>query len=353
MGRRKQAEDVIGASNINAQYMLDLEFENVKHIMYSVEEKGLPRGNIFVTIMIQMDAPCSCRKKNFINGTGRQRMASKSQSFKFDAIQNSRSPLNMGEDHDCLFLNNWNLSQTFYLKGQTTVGLFENFKQVLAKRCLTATIVEEKGPLGVQILDIESCKQEMRELKVRGLQFRKLLDSLRLQLMYAVLSLLSESKVSLFNPSILKLVDDLVRKGWSNNDRTATFAAFLIDKMHNELDPSLRPFENLCEVFKKVRSNRENHLEFEESARDPNMLRQYRVNVSPTLIKVSPGREEETNRVIRRFSHNLQSFVRLNFITERDGKGFYFGESSGFLLGYIHKIMHSGFYLGNRCFKFL
>lgn len=102
-----------------------------------------------------------------------------------------------------------------------------------------------------------------------------------------------------------------------------------------------------------MRTNREYHQEYEESTSDPNMLRQYRVNISPTLLKVCPGREEETNRVIRRFQHSLQSFVRMNFVTETDGKGFYFGEGSGFLLGYIHKTMHCGFYLGNRLFRFL
>lgn len=116
------------------------------------------------------------------------------------------------------------------------MGLFENFKQILAKRCLNATIVEERGSLCVEILDMERCKQEMKELRVRGLRFRKHLDSLRLQLMYAVLALLSESKISLFNPSLLKLMENLIKKGWNNNDRAATFAAFLIDKMHNELD---------------------------------------------------------------------------------------------------------------------
>ena len=90
--------------------MMDLDFVNIKHITYSVEEKGLASGCIFVTIMIQMNAACSCRKKNFITSVGRQRMGNRGSHFKFDSIQNSRSPLNMGEDHDCLFLNYWNLS---------------------------------------------------------------------------------------------------------------------------------------------------------------------------------------------------------------------------------------------------
>jgi len=44
--------------------------------------------------------------------------------------------------------------------------------------------------------------------------------------------------------------------------------------------------------------------------------------------------------------------VRLNFVTETNDKGFYFGDSSTSLLGYIHKIMEKGIRLGNRFFKF-
>ena len=82
-------------------------------------------------------------------------------------------------------------------------------------------------------------------------------------------------------------------------------------------------------------------------------MRQYRVCVSPTLMRYSRGSLEETNRVIRQFKSTLPAFIRLNFVNEYSDKGFYFGESSHYLLGYIHKVMQNGINLGNRHFNFL
>lgn len=67
-------------------------------------------------------------------------------------------------------------------------------------------------------------------------------------------------------------------------------------------------------------------------------------------MRYGRGQEEESNRVIRQFETNLQSFVRLNFVTETNDKGFYFGDGSQSLLGYIHRVMEHGIHLGNRQF---
>ena len=113
-----------------------------------------------------MEVPCSSRKKNFLTNYGRSCYSSrKRQDYRSD-FANCRSPLNMGEEDANLFLNYWNLNQTFFLKGKTTVAHFENFKVVLAKRSLHATIVEDSGPLSINILNIEKSKQEMKDLKV-------------------------------------------------------------------------------------------------------------------------------------------------------------------------------------------
>jgi len=58
----------------------------------------------------------------------------------------------------------------------------------------------------------------MKYLKVSGYKFGRMLDSLRLQLRYSILALLSENKVSLFNPTLLKLIHSLDEKGWNNSD---------------------------------------------------------------------------------------------------------------------------------------
>ena len=102
----------------------------------------------------------------------------------------------------------------------------------------------------------------MKKLKVRGYHFRKRLDEFRLQLRYSLMALLSENKVSLFNPSIIHLMDSLIEKRWNNNDRTANFSAFIIDKMHYELDSVNEPYEDLVQVFMRLRKNREFDAEF-------------------------------------------------------------------------------------------
>ena len=66
-----------------------------------------------------------------------------------------RSPLNMGEDGPNLFLNYWNVNQTFYLEGRTTVDRFEKLMEILRSRCSNASIVEETKSIGVKLLEPE------------------------------------------------------------------------------------------------------------------------------------------------------------------------------------------------------
>ena len=130
-------------------------------------------------MLIQMDRPSHCRKKIFLTAYGKEKYT-RAKRQKFWANQSwCRSPLNMGEEDPNLFLNNWNLSQTFYLKGRTTVKRFERFKEILRQRCINATIAESAS-IGVQILDMRSTKDEMKALRVRGHYFRKRLDRFRL-----------------------------------------------------------------------------------------------------------------------------------------------------------------------------
>ena len=67
------------------------------------------------------------------------------------------------------------------------------------------------------------------------------------------MALLSEKKVLLFNPSLTAHMDRLLEKGWNNQDQQASFAAFVLDKMHFELDPEARPYQDLAGLFQAVR----------------------------------------------------------------------------------------------------
>ena len=159
------------------------------------------------------------------------------------------------------------------------------------------------------------------------------------------MALLSENKVTLFNDSIITLMQLLIAKGWSASEETANYGSFLLDKMHLSLDPKKNPFQDLAELFKEQK-NKENEEEFTESRTDLNFMRQHRVNITPTLIKFTTGEEEESNRVIRNFKDQLPNFIRLCFLTDTHEKGYYFGGSGDCLLGYVHSIMQHGFSLG-------
>ena len=124
----------------NPVYLVDLDFPNIKSLTYQTEPYrgssyrpqqsfggksagGSESGDaIFLSLMIQMATPCSARKK-----MQNQRMPTQ-----------SRSPFNMGLGE--LFLNNWNLNQTFIFKGRTTAQQLETFLAVVKDRSPGAKI---------------------------------------------------------------------------------------------------------------------------------------------------------------------------------------------------------------------
>ena len=167
------------------------------------------------------------------------------------------------------------------------------------------------------------------------------------------MALLSEKKVLMFNPSLTALMDRLLEKGWNNQDQQASFAAFVLDKMHFELDPEARPYQDLAALFQTVRQDRETELEFADGLRSQNFFRQYRICVTPSLVRYTRGQEEESNRVIRQFKTNLHSFIRLNFMDDKNGKGYYSADGAQSILGYLHKILQHGVWLGNAEYRFL
>lgn len=118
-----------------------------------------------------------------------------------------RSPLNMSHEDANLFLNFWNLNQTFYLNGVTTLFRFERLLHILKQRSPLAIISEETFISGVHVLNQpRDIMQEMGELRIRGGGFGILLNKMRLQMRYAFMALLSQNRVSLFNESLLELM---------------------------------------------------------------------------------------------------------------------------------------------------
>ena len=78
------------------------------------------------------------------------------------------------------------------------------------KRCTNATIVTETESSDVQLLDKWTKSREIEGLIDIGRDFKLELDKFRLQIRYAIMALLSERKVLLFNPTIVPLMQDLI-----------------------------------------------------------------------------------------------------------------------------------------------
>ena len=141
---------------------------------------------------------------------------------------------------------------------------------------------------------------------------------------YAVMSLLSSNKVSLFNETLLNLIKVMIEQGWNAGNRNPDYGSMLLDNMQFSLDPVQRPYEDLIEAFKR-QNNDENLEEYEELVKQVDYMRQRRVMMTPTLMRFSAAQEEQTNRVIREYHSLIQNFVRLSFVTEDFDKGYYFG----------------------------
>ena len=76
----------------------------------------------------------------------------------------------------------------------------------------------------------------MKSMLLVAKTFCHQINEMRLQLRYSILALLSENKTTLFNESLPKLMNRLNQKGWNQSRDTADYAAFLLDRMHLELD---------------------------------------------------------------------------------------------------------------------
>ena len=145
-----------------------------------------------------------------------------------------------------------------------------------------------------------------------------------------------------------------------NSDEFSEYGAFIIDQMQLELNGRAKTHPNLIEHFSEqvnLEDNREQFAQILQNRDCKGILLQRRVFVTPTLIRYTIAVEEESNRVLRKFSANLPYFIRLTFVTEEICQGYYHSskpEKNNFILGYIYHIVKDGFKLGGNCeMKFL
>jgi len=129
-----------------------------------------------------------------------------------------------------------------------------------------------------------------KKLISRSHKFKLLLESLRLPLRYAVISLLSNHRVSIFNETLVPFLQLLVQSSkWNDSDKYADYGSFLIDKLSFELDPFNRPQQDLTKAFQAqlaIPANMDQFRVLLDHANENSML-QRKVFVTPTMVKVS------------------------------------------------------------------
>lgn len=130
------------------------------------------------------------------------------------------------------------------------------------------------------------------------------MDSLtKLQLRYSVLSLLSSGRVSLFNDSLITLVEYLSLPHVSGLDETAELSAFALDKMMTILVAEDSPVKmNFLDLFKTTVCQEETRKELEGWKKLTHLMPQYKVYVTPTLYRFAPMSWDEGSHILRTYS---------------------------------------------------
>lgn len=243
-----------GHCNNEPSYHAEIIFKNIKSISYV----QLPADRRFsedpdivnLRLVLQLNLPCVCYKRYF-NQKGRPSRV--------------RSPFNMLESEKAWegneFLNYWNLNQTFLIEGQATFSMFFKFLNSVKLHNPCCKITADQ--LKIKSIANNEIKSQIKMLAAHSLRFSALFNQLSLQLRYAIMSLLSNSKVSLFNESLLGLMKVLIDQGWSSKQQTSDYGSLLVDNMQFYLDPVQRPYEDLIAVFSK-QNNQDNLQDYQE-----------------------------------------------------------------------------------------
>lgn len=110
-------------------------------------------------------------------------------------------------------------------------------------------------------------------------------------------------KVSIFNPKMTELMEYLVVSEWNKSDEKADFASFALDYL-NINDVTSKKSEtnyNIAINFQRASINQLIIEDYQRSRNHPNLMRQRRMYVSPTLNYYQTASEEESNRVLRTY----------------------------------------------------
>jgi hypothetical protein len=155
------------------------------------------------------------------------------------------------------FLNYWNCNQTFYLEGQAD----RHYLHLLLNTVKSINpSIKIQDFIAVKLMTKEAVVEVGKSLNSRAHKFQLKLDELRLPLKYAVMSLLSLNRVTIYNETLVAFINSLATDPKWNSEKYAEYGGYLIDQMAYDLNPKKQ--SELTDAFKKQLEKQENAQNF-------------------------------------------------------------------------------------------
>lgn len=127
----------------------------------------------------------------------------------------------------------------------------------------------------VKILSVSETNSELLQLKARALHFSMQLNRMRANLRFSILALLSENKFNIFNRGLIDFMAMLNNGGWSKDELTSEFGAYLIDHitLHKDLDYKDDTIARVEALFTKLASDAKMQDDYQRLIENLNILR--------------------------------------------------------------------------------
>lgn len=206
-------------------------------------------------------------------------------------------------------------------------------------------------------------------------KFSTRLNKVILPIRLGIFTLYSIKKLSIFNKSIIDILDHYLRdedfnhhgeryrSGKSDQDKI-DFAKFVFDALAKDSKLGNRLFDQeelLLQLFEHYNSDKNTLFKQMFKIRqellkdgDSNIMLEHRFEQTPTLLLVLPLQQEQTNYVLRKHKRLMDYFARIVFVSEQEDKDYYQNEITALLLdSQVKNRLKNGVSIGNCTFKYL
>ncbi|CDW76328.1 rna-dependent rna polymerase [Stylonychia lemnae] len=348
-------------NNLHNKYQLDIKIDNIQ--TFAAQEKD----NETVSILIVLKKPCIVFLKD---GSKKSNMRQIFSPFVFS-------------DSDKQFLNYWNLKQVIYLEGKfdPSMSLDELCKKL--QRLDQIPKLEFTQLDGVNVLQEEALFKEHEKLLETNQIFNQKISQFVIPARFAMLSLLSTKKVSIFDRTIINFMELILKRTMLNhNVRIFQQSAnqfkgdyfmeqgneevlyeirriiYIIDQMCNtsyvkaqiqkyKNKPNQGGKQNILSAFEYLEKTSEDiRIEIQEENQEGNDLRLRRVYLTPTLLLFQPNAKDQTNRVLRYNAKIKDFFFRLVLVSDNMEKFKFGAVRQQELLEKMKEVMKSNLFVG-------